>query len=204
MEIPRYTPAQRPSLDLPEIYIQSSTPSDPYRQSSRSNSYSSRVSPPTSSRPMSIPKSREPPPPPPLPPPKFTHLEHAEDSGESDIAWQWENSRQERSWGKHSPSVPPGSSLYGSFGSSGKSIVEGRPDYNRRGSSASTITSISGVSIQRDAYPQRIDEGYASLSGTSIGSNLLVLPSVMLVSNGSTSRCNSTRISKYCDVFKSV
>lgn len=170
MEIPRYTPAQQSSLDLPEIFVQGSSPSDPYRSSSRSINYSSRFAPATSAKPMSIPNLRDPPPPPPLPPPKYPHLNNDDGSGEPDLAWQWENSRQENSWKGPSPSINPGSSLYGSFASGGKSLIDERPDTKRRGSSASTIKSISGVDARRDAYP-RIDEGYASLSGTSFGSN---------------------------------
>ena len=170
MEIPRYTPAQQSSLELPEIFVQGSSPSDPYRSSSRSINYSSRFAPAASAKPMSIPGLRDPPPPPPLPPPRVLHLNNDDGSQEPDVAWLWENSRQEQSWKGPSPSINPGSSLYGSFASGGKSVIDERPDTKRRGSSASTIKSISGVDARRNAYP-RIDEGYASLSGTSFGSN---------------------------------
>lgn len=168
MEIPRYTPAQQSSLELPEIFVQGTSPSDPYRSSSRSINYSSRFATTSSAKPMSIPHLKDPPPPPPLPPPK--DLNNDVGSGEPDLAWQWANSRQENSWNGPSPSINPGSSLYGSFASGGRSVVDERPDMNRRRSSASTIKSISGIDARRDAYP-RIDEGYASLSGTSYGSN---------------------------------
>lgn len=52
--------------------------------------------------------------------------------------------------------------------------MDDRPDNSRRGSSTSTIKSMSGAESRENTYP-RIDEGYASLSGTSIGSNKLVL-----------------------------
>jgi hypothetical protein len=64
------------------------------------------------------------------------------------------------------PSVQPGSSLYGSFASR-KGTLDEKPDNSRRGSSTSTIKSMNG---RENTYP-RIDEGYASLSGTSIGSS---------------------------------
>ncbi len=174
MEIPsRYPPLQRPSLDPPEILVYGSSPSDVYRSSSRSSSYTSRCTPTISAEPMSIPNSRDPPPPPPLPPPRFLPLENDGHSGEPDPGWQWENSRHDSSWRRPSGSVQPGSSLYGSFTDSGKSVTEYRPDSSRRTSLASTITSISGVDSRRDAFP-KFDEGYASASVTSVGSNLLV------------------------------
>jgi hypothetical protein len=48
--------------------------------------------------------------------------------------------------------------------------MDDRPEFPRRGSSTSTIKSTSGADVRENAYP-RIDEGYASLSGTSVGSN---------------------------------
>jgi hypothetical protein len=117
---------------------------------------------------MSIPNTREPSAPPPLPPPKFPDLDTALD-GEPDIAWRWSNSREEAGWGRPSLSVNPGSSLYGSFRSYRKSIHEERPEYTRHGSLGSSTKSTSAVDT-------RIDEGYQSLSGTSVGSNQLVTP----------------------------
>jgi hypothetical protein len=163
MEIPRLTPAHRSSLDLPEIYIEGSNPTDRYRASSRSSNFSSRLSPTLPSAPMSIPHAAPPPPPPPLPPPRFPDLDTGA-CGEPDIAWRWSNSREETSWGRPSPSVVSGSSLYGSFRSHEKGIHIDPLEHGRRGSSASTIKSIPGP----------VDEGYASLSSTSIGSNMLV------------------------------
>jgi hypothetical protein len=169
MEIPsRYPAAKGSSLDPPEILVYGSSPSDPYRSSSRSSSYTSKCTPTSSAEPMSIPNSRPPAPPPPLPPPRFLHLET--DGGEPDPGWEWENSRNENSWRSPSADIQPGSSLYGSSTNSGK---EYRPDLSRRTSSASTITSIPGIDSRRDTFP-RFDEGYASASVTSFGSNLLV------------------------------
>lgn len=153
MDIPHR--GQRPSLGLPEIYVHESNPVDRYRSSGRSSSYNSASSP--SAIPMSIPNAREPVPPP-LPPPR--HIAEFANGGNNgpDTAWRWGNS-QEDAWGKSVASVPSSSSLYGGFVGRGNSFSEGRPDCRRK-SSASTIKSLSGV-----------DEGYASLSGTSIGSN---------------------------------
>jgi hypothetical protein len=166
MEIPHR--GARPSMALPEIHIHDSNPSDRFRTSSRSSSYNSTSSPATSSIPMSIPNAREPPPPP-LPPPR--HLADIADGGSNgpDIAWKWGNSHVDNSdWGQSIASVAPGSSLYGSFARPRN--MDNRPEFPRRGSSTSTIKSTSGAEIRENAYP-RIDEGYASLSGTSIGSN---------------------------------
>jgi hypothetical protein len=172
MDIPHR--GARPSGALPEIYVHNPNPSDRFRTSSSSSSYNSTSSPSTSSIPMSIPHSRDPVPPP-LPPPR--HLADIADGGNNgpDIAWQWGNSHQDSSsdWGRSIASVQPGSSLYGSFASR-KGIMDDRPDNSRRGSSTSTIKSTSGTESRENTYP-RIDEGYASLSGTSIGSNRLVL-----------------------------
>src|SRR5450432_3241391 len=176
MEIPRYPAPQRSSLDLPEIFVQGSSPSDPHRSSSRDISYNSRFSSPTSSKPMSIPNSGPPIVPPALPPPRFFDSDIDVGNGTSDPGWMWEESRREgSSWGRSPVSVPPGSSLYNSFEtSSGRSILEDRPEFERRRSSSSTIKSNSGVGVRLDAFIKE-DEGYASLSGTSIGSNLSVL-----------------------------
>lgn len=166
MDIPR---TARPTMALPTpaIYVQDSNPSDRYRTSSRSNSYNPILSPSTSSIPMSIPNSREAGPPPPLPPPK--HLQDIVDSGKSgpDLAWRFGNEYNSDWGGSVSSSVAPGSSLYGSF--MGRRGDE-RPD--RRNSSISTIKSTE-FRENSSSYP-RLDEGYASQSGTSIGSNLSV------------------------------
>jgi hypothetical protein len=167
MEIPPHRGA-RPSMALPEIHIHDSNPSDRFRISSRSSSYNSTSSPATSSIPMSIPNAREPPPPP-LPPPR--HLADIADGGSNgpDIAWRFGNPHVDNSdWGQSIATVAPGSSLYGSFVRSRN--MDDRREFPRRGSSTSTITSTSRPDVRENAYP-RIDEGYASLSGTSIGSN---------------------------------
>jgi hypothetical protein len=112
---------------------------------------------------MSIPNARDPVPPP-LPPPR--HLADIADGNGPDIAWQWANS----DWGQSMASVAPGSSLYGGSFARTMNMRDERPEFLRRGSSTSTIKSPGDADVQENAYP-RIDEGYASLSGTSIGSN---------------------------------
>lgn len=150
-----------------------SNPTDRYRNSSRSSSYNSASSPSTVPGPMSIPNARDPVPPP-LPPPR--HLADIAAGGNNgpDLAWQWGNSPEGSGWGGSLSSVAPGSSLYGGSFASRKSMMEDRPEFTRRTSSTSTVKSITGLERQENSYP-RIDEGYASLSGTSIGSNRLAL-----------------------------
>ncbi|PQE26291.1 hypothetical protein CJF30_00001002 [Rutstroemia sp. NJR-2017a BBW] len=94
MEIPRR--GQRPSMALPEIYVHDSHPSDRYRQSSRSNSIHSIISPSSA---MPIPHAREAIPPP-LPPPR--HIADIAENGSNgtDIAWKWGNPHQELDWGR--------------------------------------------------------------------------------------------------------
>lgn len=167
MEIPHR--AGRPAMALPEIFVHDPNHSNRFHTSSSSSSYNSSSSPSTSSIPMSIPHSRDPVPPP-LPPPR--HLADIEAGGHNgpDIAWQWGNPHEDNSdWGRSVASVQPGSSLYGSFASR-KSIMDDQAENSRRGSSTSTIKSTSRTENRDNAYP-RIDEGYASLSGTSIGSD---------------------------------
>lgn len=161
MDIPHRGP--RPAL--PEIKFHDSNPSDRFRHPSRSSSTNSILSPSAASGPMSIPNARDPVPPP-LPPPK--HLADIADGGCNgpDIAWQWGNSHMDTEWG--GSSVAPGSSLYGSFASR-KGVKAERPEYARRTSSTSTIKSIRDVENGENSFP-RIDEGYASLSSTSIDS----------------------------------
>ncbi|KAH8772145.1 hypothetical protein BGZ57DRAFT_764297 [Hyaloscypha finlandica] len=162
MEIPHRGARQ---VALPQIHVHDPNPSERFRTSSSSSSYNSTSSPSTFSIPMSIPHARDPVPPP-LPPPKDL-ADIAGGGNGPDIAWQWGNSHSHESdWRRSVPSVPPGSSLYGSFASR-KGALDERPDNSRRGSSTSTIKSMNG---RENTYP-RIDEGYASLSGTSIGSS---------------------------------
>jgi hypothetical protein len=162
MEIPH----RGPSACLPEIYVHDSNPTDRIRMSSRSSSYNSIPSPISSSIAMPIPNARDPAPPP-LPPPR--HLPDIADGGNNgpDLAWRWGNSHSDHSdWGSSIASVQSGSSLYGNSVAR-KSMKDERPEYSRRGSSISTIKS---ADVRERSYP-RIDEGYHSLSGTSIGSN---------------------------------
>ncbi|KAH7356713.1 hypothetical protein BKA65DRAFT_213005 [Rhexocercosporidium sp. MPI-PUGE-AT-0058] len=161
MDIPHR--GARPMGNLPQIQIHD--PSEMYRKSSRSSSYNSAAPPGLSSIPVSIPNAPDFVPPP-LPPPR--HLADIADGGHNgpDIAWKWGNSQTERGWGKAAPSIPQGSSLHGGSGSflSRRGILDEQLDFQRRGSSISTVKSDS-----RDGSYQR-DEGYESL-GASVWSN---------------------------------
>ena len=167
MEIPVSHRTRAPPA-LPEIYVQDSNPSARFRMYNNPTTYNSISSPSNIPGPMSIPNVRDPVPPP-LPPPR--HLADIADGGHNgpDIAWQWGNPHEDNDWGR---SVAPGSSLYGSF-SGGRSSKDGHQEYSRRTSSTSTLKSGLGSDSRENYYP-RIDEGYASLSGTSVGSNRLV------------------------------
>jgi hypothetical protein len=161
-------------LGLPSIHIEDSNPHSRYRASaSRSSSYQFTTSP--TSIPMSIPNARDPIPPP-LPPPK--HLADIASGGNNgpDIAWKWGNSVDaNNSWGGSFAPITPGSSLYGGGASSRRgSTMEEPIERSRRPSSTATIKPLHGT--DREVPVSRFDEGYHSLSGTSIGSNRSVLP----------------------------
>lgn len=167
MEIPRR--GSRP-VGLPEIYVQDSNPPNRYRTISRSSSYNSASSPISSSIPMSIPNASEPVPPP-LPPPRHT-VGSGRNNG-ADLGWKWGNSHEEaHGWGGSLSTVAPGSSLYGngSFTST-RSHIEEQAESPRRQDLTSTNKSPGGLDSRDSSYSRKFDEGYASLSGTSIGSN---------------------------------
>src|SRR5271167_3248913 len=89
----------RPPLALPEVYDQDSHPSDRFH----SISYNS-------TRPaMSIPNVPEDGPPPPLPPPR--HIPHLLHCGPD----PYQNLHDKNDFTRNLPSIPQGSSLYGSF-----------------------------------------------------------------------------------------
>lgn len=182
MEIPHR--AARPALSSPppEIYVhQDSTFSSRFRPASRSHPYNSVSSPATIPGPMSIPNARDPVPPP-LPPPRnVSDIAHNGSNGR-DIAWEWANgSHGESRWNTSSSLVHPNSSLYGDS-AVGSGVMGDRFDHSRRSSSTSTVKSDSrtGTGTGETHYPRIVDEGYASLSGTSIGSNKSVLLSHLL------------------------
>lgn len=151
-------------MSLPQLHVHDSSPPDRFRSSSRP-SFNSSLSRSLTSVQMPIPNMRDPVPPP-LPPPK--HLADIATGGDNglDIASQWDNSRVDTERGDSS--VTPGSSLHGSY-TSRKSIRDEQPESARRASSSSTVKSISGHR-SRDTFFPRIDEGYSSLSGSSIDS----------------------------------
>jgi hypothetical protein len=160
MEIPRYTSAHRTSYAPPEIFVQSSNSGERRGMAAHMGFSSMPFSAPSTSIPMAIPNTRDDDdPPPPLPPPRIIPTEHDSVAG-VDAGWQWSNSREEgNSWGRPA-NIKPGSSLYGS---SSESFEATRGPEYRRGSSASTIKSASGLDAGPASY-SRADEGYASLS----------------------------------------
>lgn len=116
--------------------------------------------------PMTIPNAIENPPPPPLPPPR-----HIDDlAAGSDPGWKWGNSpSRSEGFGKSSGSVSPASSLHGNWNPRmGSDGISGRPDYLRRGTSNSTLKSRQDSDVRYD-FSRQIDEGYHSLSGSSLG-----------------------------------
>ena len=130
----------------------------PSRSSSRSitNSFSK------AQRPMTIPNARAESPPPALPPPRYIDENAA--GGAPEIQWRDTfSSGSARSGG----SVSPGSSLRGSWGQNmAHRGSAGRPDY-RRGSSNSTVKSQPDAERRYD-FSRHVDEGYHSLSGSSL------------------------------------
>ena len=130
----------------------------PERSSSRSMTNPFSKTP----RPMAIPNSRSDSPPPPLPPPRWIHEDAA--GGAPEIQWRDTFNSRSAEGGR---SVSPGSSLRGSWGQSmAHRGSAGRPDY-RRGSSNSTIKSQFEADKKYD-FSRHVDEGYHSLSGSSL------------------------------------
>ncbi|KAI9815031.1 MAG: hypothetical protein M1827_002874 [Pycnora praestabilis] len=133
---------------------------DRYRSTSRSSSYNS-TSQSIVSGPMSIPNAKEYVPPP-LPPPR--HIPELKNG--SDMGWQWGNENN-GSFGKSVGSVKPGSSLYRGFSRPSNDDGEQESEGGRRESSASTITSPPETDLRQEGL-RHPDEGYASLSGSSL------------------------------------
>lgn len=109
--------------------------------------------------------------PPPLPPPR--HIEEL--AAGSDPGWKWGNTPYHGGFGGNSSSsLSSSSSLRGSWDQRmGDEHILGRPEHSRRGSSGTTIKSPPGVDRKYD-FSRNIDEGYHSLSGSSISNYRLV------------------------------
>lgn len=103
---------------------------------------------------MAIPGAPIDEPPPPLPPPRFNE---ELDRG-IDVAWAWQNSEMYVDKSKLAP-IKPSSSLYGGYmhargdtrRTSGQDDIEMDMDWDRRGSSVSTIRSPSHTDISAGA-----------------------------------------------------
>ncbi|KAL8649641.1 MAG: hypothetical protein Q9210_004282 [Variospora velana] len=103
--------------------------------------------------------------PPPLPPPRYI-----EDlAAGSDPGWKWGNTPMHEGFGRNFGN--PGSSSSSMRGSWDQRMEdEGfpeRPDYSRRGSSNATIKSSAGFDRTYN-FSRNVDEGYHSLSGSSL------------------------------------
>lgn len=154
MDIPRVTP--------PSIHVDHDFPgmNGPERSSNRSimNPFQ------RTQRPMAIPGSAaEIYAPPPLPPPKYIE----EDAAGGDYGTQWRNSLDSSSF-ESGGSVSSRSSLRGNWDrkvAGGRAT--GRPDYNRRTSAVMKLPSQPEMDTRYD-YSRHVDEGYHSLSGSSL------------------------------------
>lgn len=164
MDIPRAS--SPPSIHVYDI----NGSHGPHRSSSQSftNSFSN------AQRPMAIPNSRSDSPraPPPLPPPR--HIDDDAAGGIQEIQWRDSfSSESARSGG----SVSLGSSLRGSWGQNmAHRGSAGRPDF-RRGSSNSTARSRPEEEKRYD-FSRHADEGYGSLSGSSLANQQSVTISI--------------------------
>lgn len=115
---------------------------------------------------MNIPNARHDEPPPPLPPPRFIN----DFAAGGDPGWQWGNTpSSDGGFGKSGGSVRSGSSLHGTWdqrmGNEGHSE---RPEYARRGNSNSSVRSRPDSDRRYDFSSRFVDEGYHSLSGSSL------------------------------------
>ena len=149
MDIPRVTPP--PSIHLNDVHGMNGSD----RRSSRFQ---------TVQRPMAIPSSSaEHYVPPALPPPRY--IEEIAAGGDQGI--QWRNSFNSASI-ESGGSVSSSSSLRGNWNhkmAGGRG--NGRPDYNRRTSLASSLQSQPEADTKYD-FSRNFDEGYHSLSGSSL------------------------------------
>ena len=152
MDIPRVT--SPPSIHLNDHYSMNG----PDRSSSRFSPFQ------TKQRPMAIPSSTaEHYVPPALPPPRY--IEEIAAGGDQGI--QWRNSFNSASM-ESGGSVSSRSSLRGNWNhkmAGGRG--NGRPDYNRRTSLASSLQSQPEADTKYD-FSKNFDEGYHSLSGSSL------------------------------------
>ncbi|KAI4138834.1 MAG: hypothetical protein L6R39_006583 [Caloplaca ligustica] len=114
--------------------------------------------------------------PPPLPPPRY--LEDL--AAGSDPGWNWGNTPNHGGFGGNFGSSRSScSSMRGSWDQ--RMEDEGfpeRPDYSRRGSSNATVKSPAGFDRTYD-FSRNFDEGYHSLSGSSLSNHRAISPSLL-------------------------
>lgn len=115
---------------------------------------------------MNIPNARHDEAPPPLPPPRFID----DIAAGGDPGWQWGNTPSScGGFGKSGGSVRSGSSLHGTWDQRMENERHSeRPGYARRGNSSSTVRSRPDSDRRHDFSSRFIDEGYHSLSGSSL------------------------------------
>ena len=189
MDIPRVAP--------PSIHVDHDFPdmNGPERPSNRSiiNPFQ------RTQRPMAIPGSAaEIYAPPPLPPPKYIE----EDAAGGDYGTQWRNSLDSSSF-ESGGSVSSRSSLRGNWerkGTAGRAT--GRPDYNRRTSAAMKLPSQPDMDTRYD-YARHVDEGYHSLSGSSLV-NQSVHEHFLQVHNRYLQRCSVGRAWEHVAPFRTI
>ena len=138
---------------------------------------------------MGIPNARIDDVPPPLPPPRYIN----DFAAGGDPGWQWGNTpSRSGGFGKSGGSVSPGSSLQGNWdqrmGNDGHSE---RPEYARQGSSNSIVRSRPDSDRRHDFSSRFIDEGYHSLSGSSLANQSVYACSFGL--STCTCRCNGRK-----------
>ena len=120
--------------------------------------------------PMMIPNARDDDnlPPPPLPPPRYID----DFAAGSDPGWKWGNTSNHGGFGGRDGSSVTSASSWDQ--QMGEDTSPDRPDFKRRGSSATTIKSPSNSERKYD-FSKQIDEGYHSLPGSSVSSNRSVM-----------------------------
>ena len=135
---------------------------------------------------MGIPNARIDDVPPPLPPPRYIN----DFAAGGDPGWQWGNTpSRSGGFGKSGGSVSPGSSLHGNWDQRmGDDGCSDRPEYARHRSSNMTVRSRPGSDRRHDFSSRFVDEGYHSLSGSSIANQSVYASSFGL----STYACDSS------------
>lgn len=149
----------RVTQPTPSILVHDHNGNHARRQSNNRSAGSPNIRTPGA---MPIPNARHEPAPPPLPPPR--HLDDL--SAGRDPGWEWGNNPS-GVFGRAGRTPTAGSNFPKSWGRKGeerrRDEISERPEYKRRDSSTSTITSPTETDRRYD-FDRRQDEGYYSLS----------------------------------------